>query len=333
MPSLDRLRTPTAFVRLTFVALGLLWVIVPSGAMVRLTASGLGCPDWPLCDGSVVPASAGHQLIEFSNRVVSAVVVAVAILSWLVARRISDGPPALRRWSAAVAVTTAAQLPLGGVTVLTGLHPLAVGAHFLLSMVTLAVVTLLVLSALDWRAGDLRRGWDRRRGPLAGIVALLGGSVLVSGAIVTAAGPHSGDDDVTHRFGDFPAAVEVHVRLAIAFTALAVILIAWVMREGGTDRLTSLMTKIAVPLILLQIIVGEYQYRNGLPWGVVLVHVSIAATLWVVILVACLGIIRPRGGDYGLRDATLWQGTQRTESGSALSRPSGISPPQSTHTP
>ena len=333
MPSLDRLRTRTAFVRLTFVALGLLWVIVPSGAMVRLTASGLGCPDWPLCDGNVVPASTGHQLIEFSNRVVSAVVVAVAILSWFVARRIPDGPPALRRWSGAVALTTAAQLPLGGVTVLTGLHPLAVGAHFLLSMVTLALVTLLVLSALDWRAGR-RRGWDRRRGPLAGIVALMGGAVLVSGVIVTAAGPHSGDDDVTERFGDFLAAVEVHVRLAIAFTALAVILIAWVMREGGTDRLTSLMAKIAVPLILLQIIIGEYQYRNGLPWGVVLVHVSVAATLWVVILVACLGIIRPRTeGSYGLRDATLWQGTHRTESGSALSRPSGISAPQSTQTP
>lgn len=334
MPSLDRLRTPTAFVRLTFVALGLLWVIVPSGAMVRLTASGLGCPDWPLCDGGVVPASAGHQLIEYSNRLVSGVVVVVAILSWLVARRIPDGPPALRRWSGTVALTTTGQMPLGGVTVLTGLHPLAVGAHFLLSMVTLACVTLLVLSALDWRAGNRQRGWDRRRGPLAGIVAVMAGAVLVSGAIVTAAGPHSGDDDVTKRFGDLLTAVEVHVRLAIAFTALAVILIAWVTREGGTDRLTSLMTKIAVPLIAAQIFVGEYQYRNGLPWGVVVVHVSIAAALWVVVLVACLGIIRPReAGDYRLREATLWQGTQRTESGSALSRPSGISPPQSTQTP
>lgn len=335
MPSLDRLRTPGAFTRLAFVALALLWLIVPSGAMVRLTASGLGCPDWPLCDGGVVPASAGHQLIEYSNRLVSGVVVVVAVLSWLVARRIPDGPPALRRWSAAVALTTAGQMPLGGVTVLTGLHPLAVGAHFLLSMVALACVTLLVLSALDWRAGDRRRGWDRRRGPLAGIVAVAAGAVLVSGAVVTAAGPHSGDDDVTRRFGDLLAAVEVHVRLAIAFTALAVILIAWVTREGGTDRLTSRMTKIAVPLIALQILIGEYQYRNGLPWGVVVVHVSIAAALWVVILVACLGIIRPRKQEdaYRLREATLWQGTQRTESGSALSRPSGISPPQSTQIP
>ncbi len=333
MPSLSRLRTPDAFVRLSFLVLALLWVIVPSGAMVRLTASGLGCPDWPLCDGGVVPASAGHQLIEYSNRLVSGVVVFVAILTWLAARRIPDGPPSLSRWSAGVALTTAGQMPLGGVTVLTGLHPLAVGAHFLLSMVTLTFAALLVLSAVDWRAG-FERGWDRRRGPMAAVVALSAAAVLTTGAIVTAAGPHSGDDDVTKRFGDLLTAVEVHVRLAIAFTALALILVAWVTREGGTDRLTSRLTKIALPLIAAQIIVGEYQYRNGLPWGVVALHVSIAAILWVVILIACLGIIRPRDeAAYRLRDASLWQGTQRTESGSTLNRPSGISPPQSTQTP
>ena len=74
MRLLRALRAPTAFARLTLVALALLWAIVPSGAVVRLTASGLGCPDWPLCDGGVVPAQAGHALIEYSNRILSGIV-------------------------------------------------------------------------------------------------------------------------------------------------------------------------------------------------------------------------------------------------------------------
>ncbi len=93
-----------------------------------------------------------------------------------------------------------------------------------------------------------------------------------------------------------------------------------------------------LPLILLQIGIGEYQYRHGLPWQVVTVHVSTAALVWAVIVAACWGVARPvlagaADPAYGRREATRWQGTQRTESGSALSRPSGISEPQSTQIP
>jgi len=332
MRLLRALRAPAAFARLTLVALALLWAIVPSGAVVRLTASGLGCPDWPLCDGGVVPAQAGHALIEYSNRVLSGVVMVVAVLTWVVARRMPGAPAALRRWSAAIAAATALQVPLGAVTVLTGLHPLAVGSHFLLSMVALACGTLLAVRARDWARGDERR-WDRRRGPLAGLVALGAAVVLSTGVVVTAAGPHSGDDDVTRRFGDLLLATRVHVRAAVVFAVLAVILVAWVWREGGADRLTRWLTVAALPLIALQIGLGEYQYRNGLPWEVVVFHVTTAALVWAVIVAACWGVARPLGAAYGRREASLWQETQRTASGSAVSRPSGISAPQSTQTP
>jgi cytochrome c oxidase assembly protein subunit 15 len=328
MRLLRALRAPRPFARLTLVALALLWLIVPSGAVVRLTASGLGCPDWPLCDGGVVPAQAGHALIEYSNRILSGIVMAVAVLTWVVARRMPGAPAALRRWSAAIAGATALQVPLGAVTVLTGLHPLAVGSHFLLSMVALASGTVLALRARDWRAGVARR-WDRRRGPLAGAVALATAVVLVTGAVVTAAGPHSGDDDVIERFGDLLLATRVHVRAAV-------VLVAWVWREGGADRLTRRLALLALPLIALQMTLGEYQYRNGLPWEVVVFHVTVAALLWAVVLAACWGVARvaPAGDEaYGRREATRWQETQRTASGSALSRPSGISAPQSTQTP
>jgi heme a synthase len=329
------LRAPEPFARLTLVALALLWVIVPSGAVVRLTASGLGCPDWPLCDGGVVPAQAGHAAIEYSNRVLSGIVMAVAVLTWLVARRMPGAPAALRRLSGAIAVATALQVPLGAVTVLTGLHPLAGGSHLLLSMIALACGTVLALRARDWSRGVERR-WDRRRGPLAVLVALAAAVVLVTGVIVTAAGPHSGDDDVTKRFGDLLLATRVHVRAAVVFAVLAAVLVAWVWREGGADRLTRGLTLAALPLIATQIGLGEYQYRNGLPWQVVVLHVSTAALVWAVIVAACRGIalVAPSGdAAYARREATLWQETQRTASGTARRRPSGISTPQSTQTP
>jgi cytochrome c oxidase assembly protein subunit 15 len=350
MRVLRRLSTPPAFARLTLVAAALLWVIVPSGAVVRLTASGLGCPDWPLCNGGVVPATAGHELIEYSNRLLSAVVVATAVLTAVVAWRLKDAPPSLRRWSLAIALASAAQAPLGAITVLTGLHPMAVGAHFLLSMIALACGTLLALRARDWAAGR-ERAWDRRRGPLAALVGLAAAVVLSTGAVVTAAGPHSGDDDVTERFGDLLLAMRVHVRAAVVFTVLAVVLVAWVWREGGVDRLTAGLSAVALPLVAIQIGLGEYQYRNGLPWEVVVFHVTTAGLLWAVVVAACWGVARPvresvdegrpppraaepeRVGAYRPREATRWQGTQRTESGSALSRPSGISAPQSTQVP
>jgi heme a synthase len=332
MTAFRALRAPVPFSRLSLVALGLLWVIVPSGAVVRLTASGLGCPDWPLCDGGVVPAQAGHALIEYTNRVLSGVVMAVAVLTWLVARRAPGAPAALRRWSAAIALATVLQVPLGAVTVETGLHPLAVGSHFLLSMIALACGTLLAVRAHDWARG-VERGWDRRRGPLAALVAVAAATLLATGVVVTAAGPHSGDDDVTKRFGDLLLAIRVHVRAAVIFTLLAAVLVAWVWREGGADRVTRWLTAVALPLIAIQIGLGEYQYRHGLPWEVVVFHVTTAALVWAVIVALCWEVARPAAEGYRRREATLWQDTQRTASGSALSRPSGISAPQSTQTP
>jgi len=333
MRLLRPLRTPGGFAVLSLVTLALMWVIVPSGAVVRLTASGLGCPDWPTCDGGVVSATSGHAVIEYTNRILSGFVGIAAVLTWIVARRMPGAPPGVRRPALGLALAAAAQIPLGAVTVASGLHPMAVGSHFLLSMVALALAVLLALAARDHRDG-VERGWDVRRGPLAAAVAVAAVVVLVTGVVVTAAGPHSGDDDVIRRWGDLVLAAEVHVRAAIAFTALAVVLVAWVARERSVDRLTARLFIAALPLVALQIGLGEYQYRNGLPWQVVVLHVTTAALVWAVIVGAAWGVARPvRAAAYGRREASLWQGTQRTESGSALNRPSGISPPQSTQIP
>jgi cytochrome c oxidase assembly protein subunit 15 len=326
------LRTPAGFLVLSLVTLALMWAIVPSGAIVRLTDSGLGCPEWPTCEGTITQVTTGHALIEYTNRILSGVVGVAAVLTWVVAWWAPGAPRGVRGLSLGLALTAAAQIPLGAITVASGLHPMAVGAHFLLSMVALAIAVVLALAARDWRDGRERRR-DARRGPLAGAVALAAIVVLVTGVVVTAAGPHSGDDDVLRRWGDLELAAQVHVRAAIAFTALAVVLVAWVVREGAVDRLTARLMWIALPLVAIQIGIGEYQYRNGLPWQAVVFHVSVAALVWAVIAGAAYGVARPAGAAYGRRDATRWQETQRTASGSALSRPSEISSPQSTQIP
>ena len=326
------LRAPAGFAVLALVTLALMWVIVPSGAVVRLTDSGLGCPDWPTCEGTITQVTTGHAVIEYTNRILSGIVGVAAVLTVVVAWWAPGAPSGVRRLSLGLGLTAAAQIPLGAVTVASGLHPMAVGAHFLLSMVALALAVLLALAARDWRDGRERR-WDARRGVLAGGVAVAALVVLVTGVVVTAAGPHSGDDDVLRRWGNLAEAAQVHVRAAFAFTALAAVLVAWVVREGGVDRLTARLMWIALPLVAIQIGVGEYQYRNGLPWQAVVVHVSVAAIVWAVIAGAAYGVARPAGARYTRREATRWQGTQRTASGSALSRPSEISSPQSTQIP
>lgn len=286
------LRTPRSVAVLTLVSLVMLWVIVPSGAIVRLTGSGLGCPDWPLCEGRAVPATAGHALIEYTNRLLSGVVVMVAVVTWLVAQWSPGAPRGLRWWAGGAAAASVGQAPLGAVTVLSGLHPLAVGSHFLLSMVALACGTIAFCSARDWRDGR-GRGWDRRRGPLAAVALAMALAVIVTGVVVTAAGPHPGDVDVIRRWGNLAELATIHVRIAFAFTALVVILALWIWREGGVDRLSGWLAAAVVPLLAIQIALGEYQYRNGLPWQVVVFHVSVAGLLWAVMVALSFGILRP----------------------------------------
>jgi len=265
---------------------------VPSGALVRLTASGLGCPDWPLCEGEVVPALTGHAMIEFTNRVFSAVVMGMCILAWIAALRLADRPKAIRVWAGAIALATAVQVPLGAVTVLTDLHPLMVASHFLLSMLALAGGVILVMYAWD-RSRGVTRSVDRRRGPMAALVALAYGGLLATGALVTASGPHSGDRDVIRRIWEIDEAAFVHVRAAVVFLVLAAVLTLWLWREGRVDVLVARLGAIGAVVVAAQVTVGEYQYRNALPWEVVLVHVSLAALGWALIVAIAWGIARP----------------------------------------
>ncbi len=271
--------SPVTLHRAVITSVILLIVIVPSGALVRLTGSGLGCPDWPGCHGSIVPPMQGHTIIEYSNRILSAVVVAAAIIAYLLARRVVGTHPRLRMWALVGAASAAAQAPLGGLTVYLDLHPLAVACHFLLSFVALGAGVATLMRARDLRRGTARR-FDRRRQTVAGVMLGVLVAVILSGVLVTASGPHPGDPEVKIRFWNLADAVALHARVVLAFVICSVFFLLWLWTNGVGDRAVRPLSLIFAPLLIVQILVGEYQYRNQLPWEIILIHVTIVALLF-----------------------------------------------------
>lgn len=284
---------PRTFRRIAIAAMAALIFILPSGGLVRLTGSGLGCPDWPGCHGGLVPPMEGHTVIEYSNRIASAIVVALAIIAYLAARRVVGSTRGLRRASLTAALASIGQAPLGGLTVMFDLHPMLVACHFLLSFVALTAGVIAVMRARDLVHGTIRVR-DPRRTALAGGMLTLLSAVVVTGVLVTASGPHPGDPNVKIRFWKLGEAAAVHVRVVIGFVILGIAFAVWLWRQGVAEPLLKRLVLTFAPLLALQIGVGEYQYRNQLPWEVILVHITIVALLYSVAVGIFWLVSRPR---------------------------------------
>jgi heme a synthase len=284
--------SPTTFRWLSWAALLSLFLIITSGAVVRLTASGLGCDNWPRCGNTPFPEKNIHAVVEFSNRALGLIPITLSLLLWLGARR----TPGLSRavvWLAfAIFVGTIAQAPLGGLTVLLDLDPLLVMSHFLLAMIVLGLAVVVAVEA-----------WSNERGRAAALVppfvqyaaAIVAVSALVAvvtGAFVTAAGPHSGGSDI-ERLGSPATAIWVHVRATAVFGIAFLCVLGYLVLYRR--RLVTLVgTALAVlALVLAQIAVGETQYRTQLPWGLVLVHVALAAATWASSVALAALLFRP----------------------------------------
>jgi heme a synthase len=271
--------TPTRFRWLSWAALVSLFVIVASGATVRLTASGLGCENWPRCGDTPFPAKDFHAIVEFGNRVVGLVPITLTFVVWLAARR-TPGLPRPVVWLAlGLFLGTIAQGPLGGLTVLLELHPLLVMAHFLLAMVVLGGVVVLAVEAWGFergRAAPIGAPWLRR---LAIVLSLAALAVVVTGAFVTAAGPHSGGDAI-ERLGSPVTAVWIHVRATAAFGIAFLLTLGYLATYRRRAPVLFVASLGLLALVLVQVAVGETQYRTQLPWWLVLVHVVLAAGIW-----------------------------------------------------
>jgi cytochrome c oxidase assembly protein subunit 15 len=247
-------------------------LIVVTGGAVRLTGSGLGCPTWPECtDGSVVPTQelAGHGLIEFGNRLLTFALTAVAVATVVAVFR------SPRRDLRPLAVLTLLGIPaqalLGGMTVLTGLNPWTVAAHFLVSSVLVALSTVLWLRSREPGVGQLVV-----RRPFAHLVtgiAVVTGAVLVVGTVVTGSGPHSGDPEAG-RTGLDPALVsQLHADLVFLLVGLTVALLVALHATDSPGRVRRAARDLLV-VLGLQGVVGYVQYFTHLPALLVLLHMA-----------------------------------------------------------
>ena len=275
--------TPQRYRQVTVVALVLLIAIVISGAAVRLTGSGLGCDDWPNCnDERLIDVSSGHAAIEQVNRLFTGLVALAVIAAVLGSLRRTPRRRDLTWLSLGLVAGVLAQVLLGGITVLVDLHPMAVQGHLLLSMVLVANAVVLVR-----RAGEPDDPLGRR--PVATptairllwVLAAATAVAIVTGTVVTGAGPHAGDEDVERLDITVGAAARVHGIVVIVALVIA-LATAIVIRGRPEDRRTvqgPLGTWIFIGL--LQAAVGYTQYFNEVPAALVAVHVAGATALWV----------------------------------------------------
>lgn len=285
--------SPQRFLLLARAALVAIFVVVTTGALVRLTGSGLGCENWPKCGDTPFPPKEGHAVIEFGNRVIGAITILFTLTLWLASRRVPALPRRTRRLALAFFLGNFAQIPLGGLTVILELHPLLVMSHFLLAMAMLAIGVVVAIDAEGFAAG-----WAKARLPrelrLAGLaVAVAGAGLVVSGAFATAAGPHAGDSSDIERLGNPLASVYVHAGVTGAFGSAFLLVLGYLAaRRAAVPRLFAFASGVLAAL-LLQVGIGELQYHTDLPWVLVLVHVFLAALTWSGVVALATLLQRP----------------------------------------
>jgi cytochrome c oxidase assembly protein subunit 15 len=245
-------------------------VIVITGGAVRLTGSGLGCPTWPRCTGSsLVPTRelAAHGVVEFTNRMLTFVLTVAAVAVVVVVFRSVRRD--LRKLAVLSLLGIPAQALLGGVTVLTGLNPWTVAAHFLLSMVLVAVATTLWLRSREPGVGQplLRRPFVLLVAGIAAVTAV----VLALGTVVTGSGPHSGDPKAGRTGFDPELVSQLHADVVFLLVGLTVALLVALYAIDSPGR----VRRAARDLLIVQLaqgLVGYVQYFTNLPIVLVLVH-------------------------------------------------------------
>jgi heme a synthase len=260
--------------------------IVVTGGLVRLTGSGLGCPTWPQCvEGSIAPTfeqeEGFHKYIEFGNRTLTGVLLVVALASVVLVWRAAPRR-AMKTAAVAVLVGVLLQAVLGGITVLRGLDPLTVSAHFLVSMGLIAAASYL------WFARHESGDAPRRLVPplvtrLAWVTSGVGGVVLLLGTVVTGSGPHSGDADEPARYG-FDARTVSWLHADVVMLFLGLVVATWLAALLPPYTVRSAQALLFVlGVSLAQGLTGYVQYFTGLPEAVVLAHM-LGASLLVVAL-------------------------------------------------
>ena len=314
--------SPATYRRITFWTIVALGAIVLTGVSVRLTGSGLGCPDWPSCDDQFFPTEENqyHAWIEFGNRLVTGVVSVAVVLAvlgslWRVPKR-ND----LVWWSLGLVAGVGAQVILGRWVVTSELKPWVVIAHFLLSMVLLWNAIVLHHRADEGNRKDrspiagrspidsngirtgngLRNGLsspssptlrlgDSRLRAMLWAMSVLAGWVLVNGTLVTGSGPHGGDENAERLSFDIADVARLHSISVIVFCVL-VLGIFWMLFRSSLPEEALKPMYVLLVVIAMQGFIGYLQYFNDVPELLVGMHVLGAISVWWATLHAHLEV-------------------------------------------
>jgi heme A synthase len=287
--------------------------IIVTGAAVRLSQSGLGCPDWPRCTATSLFAARtdGQTLlntwIEFSNRLLTFVVMVVAVLVFVAAWRFRQAPdgsaasgggqPGARRtdlvWlAAAQPAGVVLQAVLGGITVLTSLNPAMVSVHFLASIGIVAAAVVLYVRSGETQ-GPARPVVRTDLRVLGGILVAVTGVMLAAGTVVTGTGPLAGNASAPRYHLPLPGVTQVHADTGWLLGGLAVALVLGLRFSGAPPRVMR-FGWVLIGLIGMQGVIGYVQYFLHLPAGLVGVHVFGAVLVWIAAIRLFLAL-RDRG--------------------------------------
>lgn len=270
---------PRAFLRLSQASLVLVALNVVSGGAVRLTDSGLGCPDWPACAGrSITPALSFHPAVEFGNRMVVVAVTVLVAVTLLAALRRAPARRDLTWLSAGLVVGIVGEAVLGGIVVYTKLNPFAVMTHFVLGMALLTVAVVLTLRA--GRAGDGGRAVvDRLTRRAAALFLGLLALAVAAGTATTGAGPHAGGKGAVRLAVPLDDMARTHSSLVIAAGILLLVVLALLYRAAAPESAQE-RGRMLLAAVVVQGVVGYTQFFLHLPALLVGIHVLGVTVVW-----------------------------------------------------
>lgn len=269
--------------------------IVGTGGLVRLTGSGLGCPTWPRCTPESfvnTPEMGIHGVIEFGNRVLTFVLVLVAVVTFLFVVRMRKRRRDLFWLALVIGLYVPVQAVIGGITVLTNLNPYVVGLHYFASVVLVALAAAFVVRVYA-QPGPRERAVGTAYAVLAWVTALLVLVTVVVGILVTGSGPHAGDGGAARNGLDPEFMQHVHSWPAYALLATTLLLLIGTRRTDpalGLRRWVGLLLTVEVA----QVVVGVWQARTGLPIVLVNVHMVLAVALVAAMTAVVMNLSRPR---------------------------------------
>ncbi|WP_298742565.1 COX15/CtaA family protein [uncultured Microbacterium sp.] len=270
-------------------------VIVGTGGLVRLTGSGMGCETWPYCTTqSLTPTEelGIHGIIEFANRTLTGVLVVIALLAFLSVVRLRAERPELMKLTLANGVGIILQAVIGGITVWLHLHPSIVGLHYLVSAGLVALSTVYVARVYG-QPGPRRVAVPRRYALLVHLTSVATLLTVVVGILLTGSGPHAGDDEAARNGLDPIFWQHVHSWPAYVLFALTLVLFAASFRMPKVLRLPR-WTGLLLAVEVVQIIVGLWQARAGLPIALVNIHMVLAVVLVAAMTAVVVHISAPR---------------------------------------